>query len=240
MNKLDVYNFSASINCRFTDVAGYYVNCNEFSYSFHSGAYALTGDIGDGGWAFAYALCPMNKEESNVDETRLLLHWNGTQIMLHDVEKMSWYIGYYEREKRKIYSVKEEIEEALSKNSLGYTAKEIKEMFFLTEARFDRPLDAVGIEVWKASMAIGFSQNKKIFCFPYMGINMVYSHSEQFKCLFKMLKSLDIIVLMPILSTHLLPDVFDKDVNVRQLFFNGLSPDEREQLDNNPPYIKPF
>ena len=243
MNIFDVKNFCASVNCEYNYIKGFYLSCNEFSYSFKSGAYALTGDIYDGSWAFAYSLCPMKKEHWTIDQERVSLCWNGKKVTFQEIEKMTWYVGYYENKKNifiKNHSVREKIEKAISKNNLKYTSNEIREMFLLSDIRFDRPLNAVGIEMMRASMAIGFCQNKNIFCFPYMGIGVLYDKLDQFKYLFEILKAFDKIVLLPVLSTHLLPSVFDEEVNINQLFFDGLSPENKEYLQKNSIYIKPF
>jgi hypothetical protein len=69
-------------------------------------------------------------------------------------------------------------------------------MFDLSEDRFERRLDRVGIEIWRISIAIGFAENRKIFCFPWLNMHSV-SYIESYIKYIEILKKHGAIVLAP-------------------------------------------
>lgn len=60
------------------------------------------------------------------------------------------------------------IEKALAISGLPYSVSQIKELFHLSDGRFDRDFRYVSGEIWLMSMAIGFAMGKDLFCFPWL------------------------------------------------------------------------
>ena len=65
------------------------------------------------------------------------------------------------------YKVKKAISAAIRKNKLDATLAEIQERFCLTPEREDRRLFQLSGERWRASAALGYAENKRIFYAPY-------------------------------------------------------------------------
>lgn len=138
-----------------------------FSYEFRAGkVYGLVSDFGCGSWALAS--CIGGRASKDCEGSVLL---DNSEIPPSDLLKYSCFV--YENESSDTPACEEStirtsINRALNISGLPYTVEEIKEMFHLTDARIDRPLDCISGEKWLASMAIGFASGKKIFVYPWL------------------------------------------------------------------------
>ncbi len=93
---------------------------------------------------------------------------------------------------------KECIEIALSLSSQPYSVQQIKELFCLSDERFERSMDSVSGEIWLISMAVNFALGKEIFCYPWLNmidINRFETANEL--GIIDLLKSTGKIVLVP-------------------------------------------
>ena len=64
-------------------------------------------------------------------------------------------------------SVKQAVEQGIKRNSLPYSAEDIRVLFKIDKDRYERSLSGVGNEIFKAMGAIGVAEDKDIFCFPW-------------------------------------------------------------------------
>lgn len=155
---------------------------SDFSHTFESGKiYGLISGMGQGNWAISYLLSgkePLNQLELNKSSIKL----NGQLANQRMLQGISCYVGeglteepyrnlrsYPNLLKRRIMgikTVKEQIISGLERSKSHYSYSDIKEMFDLTE-REDLAIQFQSGERWRASMAIGFSHNKKLFCCPW-------------------------------------------------------------------------
>ena len=67
-----------------------------------------------------------------------------------------------------LLTAKECIEKALYISGLDYSTAEIKDIFSLSDQRFERPLEYVSGEIWQISTAVNFALGKDIFCYPWL------------------------------------------------------------------------
>ncbi len=123
------------------------------------------------------------------------MSWNGNHIQRKDLECVSWNLepaceSYRKNIVKKLsasalnlqktsffvsmvtvfaisYKVKKAISAAIRKNKLDATLAEIQERFCLTPEREDRRLFQLSGERWRASAALGYAENKRIFYAPY-------------------------------------------------------------------------
>ena len=91
-------------------------------------------------------------------------------------------------------SAKQCIEEALKLSGQPYSVDDVKRLFGLSDERFERNLDNVGIEINRISVAINFALGKDIFCYPWLNEHDV----ESISChIINVLKANEKIVLIP-------------------------------------------
>lgn len=136
------------------------------SLEFESGKiYALISEHGEGCMYLSYLLGG-RVNLNNCIKDGLKIYINSKEALQSDLSSISWNLEPAE-EKYKNYIVKKSIEKALVKNNLTETFSEIQKKFILTEARENRKLRYLSSERWRASAALGYAENKKIFFAPY-------------------------------------------------------------------------
>lgn len=220
MNTFIVNKFSAAVNCKFEFVGEIYGICNDFSYTFHDGVYALSGEITDGGWTFSYALTDIKKNILFYDQAEYF--FNNSRLTLQEIQKLTHYVGYIPKRtfpnKWVNQSIHKYIKEGIIKNKLKYTPSQIRDMFYISESRFEREQLYSGIQTFLTSAAVGFVNSKKIFCFPWLNKKFILDYHDLFKQMFSVLKSNECIVLVPITEISNIEDMFDQEVNIYRNF----------------------
>lgn len=84
--------------------------------------------------------------------------------------------------------MKKSIDKALCEGCRGESFDKIAEKFLLTKPRYDRKLIQLSGERWKASAALGYAKEKKIFYTPYETSEFYYNMLQ--KGLLEVLKNL--------------------------------------------------
>lgn len=128
--------------------------------------YGLLSEFAGGAWAFSWSV---GGRANRYREGRMLL--NGQPVTDGEMAARACFVGELPEKHllRCCYpTVRRRIERALKRSGLPYTAEQIKDMFALTDARFDRRIDRTSGESWLISQAVGFAQGKEIFCWPWM------------------------------------------------------------------------
>lgn len=136
---------------------------------FSSGkSYGIIGECGSGGWGLSYVLsgrdtCPKQK-----------IFTNEKEISQEDLKRIGWYVGdgiernsVFNREK----SIKKQLQLGVKQNK--HCVEEIVNKFNLSHDRLNQRLSELSWEKWRASIAIGYAHNKKIFCFPWLNTAQV-------------------------------------------------------------------
>ncbi|MDD4414256.1 MAG: hypothetical protein PHR14_06880 [Oscillospiraceae bacterium] len=218
MNELSVYNFSSFAICRFCDRV-FPSHTPEFTYTFKPGVYALTGQIDNGGWAFTYSLTPLNEDDICIYNSPKYLY-DGKNVSIDYIRSISYYLGHYTNNQS--VSAKKQLEVLVNSGTVQTSLNEIKDMFGLTEERFDRPLNMTGNEIWRITAAIGLAQGKKIFCYPWMTNNqlkpLVYATQKLADVFFKN----NCILFLPVENSSLVGDFVNDIIDLSQpQVFNG-------------------
>lgn len=181
----------------------------EGNYCFKSGEiYGLVGAVNSFGTAISYLMTGW----SNLYNNKIMI--DKKVISQKELQFLSCYV------QRSPYhtipgllSVREEINKGIKK--IGKSAEEIIRKFSLTENRLDRKLVYTGNESWRASLAIGYAYDKKIFCFPYVDkicdeelqrINLTY--------FIEMLKKDNCIIIIPTYDNSKILDIADKKIEL--------------------------
>ncbi|MCR5737708.1 MAG: hypothetical protein K6G64_08675 [Eubacterium sp.] len=166
------------INNPFGDIYSDYISRNSFEF-FKGKSYGIVCEYGSGGEALSLLLSgeiSMQLEKSFIDEK--------------EVQKIDsgWYVG------KKIMSkgvIKREISKekafkiAIDEYNKFHDINEIVSMFNLLPNKLEYGFsNNCEWERWRASLALGYACNKKIFCFPWMNTMIFYDcmyNSQVFK-----------------------------------------------------------
>lgn len=167
-----------------------------FDYEFESGVYLIQGECATGGWALSTILSGRDKNFEGK------IFFNNTEISCREMQQHSCYVGDDSGLKKNFglvsMTIQEQIKYGISKGlSFSDNIEQIKKMFGLSEERFNRCIKHVSGERWRASMAIGYSLGKKIYCFPWINSEFIISHEENLKLCFDTLKSIGAIIIVP-------------------------------------------
>ena len=138
------------------------------NYEFKPGnVYGLISDFGCGSWGLS--TCIGGRFTTNHSGKILL---NKNEITSDELKKYGCFVCEKNYEilniKDNFSSPRECIEKALSFTMQPYSSKQIKEMFSLSNERFERPLSYASGEIWLISIAINFALGKQIFCYPWL------------------------------------------------------------------------
>ncbi len=125
------------------------------------------------------------------------------EIGASTIEKLGWYLGkvLYSRGliKREL-SFRQALEMAMKEQHYYEKVDDIVKEFHLTPSRLDYSLSQnCEWERWRMSMAIGYANNKKIYCFPWMNTLEFYDclyNSSVFR-FFKKLTREGAIIILP-------------------------------------------
>lgn len=214
MNSLKIINYSAFAICRFRDNMIYPSRTPQFSYTFKPGAYALIGQIDNGGWAFAYSLAAKSKKDLVIEDSATFAV-NGQSASLDQVRSLAHYVGHYKtRETRfRHLTAKSMLEKAMRKGQPAFSMEQLKEMLGITEERYRRPLPYTGNEAWRITAAEGLALGKQIFCYPWMSNQYFKSYAYLSERLADICVQNNCILLMPLENEkavkHFVNDVID-------------------------------
>ena len=174
------------------DMVGNIINaCDDFSYSFTSGVYFLTGEIDIGAWSFAYSLTN-DAKKIPVNYSSIVL--NGNSVDITELRKQSFHVGQYKIYGKKTF--KYVIEKALKTSKSNCTYNELlKKYDFYFEGAEEWRMNCVRHKIWYISPLVGLALKKKIFVFPWLS-KKVYL-SDFFQRAYDLLINEDVIVLVP-------------------------------------------
>lgn len=159
--------------------------------------YGIICEHGAGGESIARLLSnttPLKGEKVFVDDV---------EIGASTIEKLGWYLGkvLYSRGliKREL-SFRQALEMAMKEQHYYEKVDDIVKEFHLTPSRLDYSLSQnCEWERWRMSMAIGYANNKKSYCFPWMNTLEFYDclyNSSVFR-FFKKLTREGAIIILP-------------------------------------------
>ncbi len=219
--KLHVRDFSCWAICKYYEQS-YPSHSPKFSYIFHPGIYALTGQIINGGWAFTYALSTGRRN------TRKLVIYNNPEYYIDDrpvdmetLRGITCTLGYYRPRWFAKLGVRDEsgehrLKKALKKHKPIHTYEELVDKLGLSDCRLTRPIDRTSGERWRITAAIGLAENKKIFCFPWMTNSEFKTLTYAASKMGDLIAANGGILLIPIENSELVRDFVDDVVDLSQ------------------------
>ena len=172
---------------------------NYLCYSFSRGINKLIGEIDSGNWAISYLLSMYkHRPEDFILFEQPKVAINNKCVSLNELSEFSCYMDELDPLFSTTSSVKEHIIQGLDYSKLGCSYDDVKNLFYIDSERFERPIDCVGNEIFKAMAAIGFSYKKEIFCFPWLSNRRFESYHENLTTLLQILESLEKTVIIPV------------------------------------------
>ena len=138
------------------------------TYSFEKGnAYGLVSDFGCGSWGVVTCLTGRGCLSYSGE-----IYLNQNMVHIFDLQKYSCIIPEKTfdnvNSQQELLTPKMCIKRALSLSGENYSIEEIKKIFCLSDARFNRSIDYSSGEIWLISLAVNFALGKDLFCYPWL------------------------------------------------------------------------
>lgn len=171
---------------------------SEGTYIFEAGKiYGVVCEHGGGGESVSLLL---SDNASLINER---VYVDDVEVRATEIEKYGWYVGktlYSKGFVKKELSAKKALEYAIEKYHRYENVEDIARDFHLALDKLHYGLSKnCEWEKWRASIAIGYASNKKIYCFPWMDTMTFYDclyNSSVFR-FFKKLMSEGAIIILP-------------------------------------------
>ncbi len=167
MKSIRVENFAGLAECS-TDTFSSVESFPPVNYEFLSGkTYGIISDFGCGGWGLANAITGNGRWEtqSKVYIDKRLSTKEELKLLSGNILDPIWYNFFDDKSKCTVHNC---IEYALFAGHQKYTHSEIKDIFCLSNARYNRTMDFVSGEIWSISLAILFALGKHIIAYPWL------------------------------------------------------------------------
>lgn len=166
------------------------------NFEFHSGKlYGIIGEFGDGGAALSCGIT------GNTDFFKGEVFIDDKEVSIEHVIKSSWYVGLDLNKTKRLFrgkqTIREQIEYGVRNIVQDFDSSTIQNIFSISNERINRSIEFVGNERWKASVAIGYSNGKKVFCYPWMNSKDIERFKEQLSKAVGFLLNLGCIVIVP-------------------------------------------
>ena len=164
---------------------------------FDVGVNILQGSVDSAAWAISYVLSMYNSKSEE-----FVLHAENSDIdmQIENIKKIvskACYLDPICQLYSKTETVEKIVEKALKKQNSDISSKEICELFHIYEGRFQRPLNAVGNELFRCMAAIGYANGRDVFCFPWISKKLVTYYIRNILDVLEILCNLNKIVLFP-------------------------------------------
>lgn len=204
-----------------------------FSYTFTGGkTYGIVGEFGDGAWSLAHLLSGLTSLVNHGSpSSKSSITFNGNSVNPKYLKNISCFLksGVFE-EKRKIVlgerTVRQQIIRGLSRSKISYSLQDIVEYFELSHERLDQPLSHYSGEGYRASLAIGFAYDKKVFICPWFEpSNLHYVGSTQFQKYFDRVKQNGAMIIMATNKMHWAKKLVNEIVYLENPYAHLLPPE---------------
>lgn len=142
-------------------------DCKNFNYVFEKGkAYGIIGECGSGGWGLSYNL--VGKKNYNKGYIKV----NDKTVGLEELKQISCYVCESMVNNSlpfKNKSILKQLKDGVKTNkSSNLCVEDVIKTFNLSKDRLHLKVEELSWERWRASIAIGYSYGRKLFCFPWV------------------------------------------------------------------------
>lgn len=166
---------------------------------FVPGLNKLEGEVDSGKWAFSYMISMYHvRKKDFVLYEKPIVTVNGEMADTKKLYKISCYLDliYPLYSSRK--SIRKQVEKGLARSGLCYSSDEIRDLFKIDRERFEKTPGCVGNERFKAMAAIGFANNKEVFCFPWLSDRRYKNFHGNISGLIETLENLGKVIILPV------------------------------------------
>lgn len=212
IKQIEMENVSGGFDCGLENYGCMRDTLGHFTFKFEPGVYLIEGEGATGGWALSTILSGKDR----TFEGKIL--FNNQEVTYREIVQNSCYVGEDSGLKKRFglvpMTVQEQIRYGISKGlSFNNDIEQIRKMFGISEERFNRSMKYVSGERWRASMAIGYSFGKSIYCFPWINSKFIISREENLKICFDSLRAIDAIIIIPTTNSYVIERI-TKDYKV--------------------------
>lgn len=184
----------------------------DFNHEFASGrAYHILSDNSDNSWALCWimgGILAPQKGKIYVDDTTY-------DLSAH--RKDFWLVQYDEVKRFGLFSqsVQQQIQHGIKHYPGNFTEEDYIKYFQLSESRYHRTILQQSSEILRASCAIGFANQKHIFCFPDLEERIIQEYGELwFFELIQLLKNANKILLLQFPSSVNMAGICDEIISL--------------------------
>jgi len=212
MSILSVQNLSFDKYLKYYLIGKIRENIHIFNYNFEFGKiYCINSNLGDGGWGISWAISGQFKL------TKGQIKLDNKILSFKELQKLSWGVGldgeafsFFENK-----TTRNLINKGLTRNDNFTTVEQIAKNFMLTNERLDNNFKFLSGERWRASIAIGFANKKKIYCFPWIKPEILIMYKDLwFKNILEYLKKENYLIIIPTINRDIIKDMFDEAINL--------------------------
>ena len=188
------------IYCKSKFYSAHVVMDGRREYEFCAGVNKLYGEIDSDIWGVSYLLSMYKNSKKRdmviLENSHLIV--NEKNMPLQEILKYSCYMD----EEYSLFASKKTIrklvEQGIKENRMTETADDVRSLFHIDEDRFERPISGVGNELFRVMAAIGYCNNKQIYCFPWLSKKRFEQYHKNITDVLEILESLDMIAIVPI------------------------------------------
>lgn len=197
MNSVCIKDFSGYIQCK-SSFGEHMITCSGINCIFDPGITLLQGDIDSGNWAISYTIS-MYKQKSR----RFILFPESSLTLdsaINDLKTLTLNACYLDSSHVLFSSHKtihKLVEKGLKSHKDCRNSSQIRDLFNISADRFERPLCEVGNEKFRCMAAIGYANQKRIYCFPWLSKKSVEYYGRNIMDVLETLNSLKEFVVIP-------------------------------------------
>ncbi|MBE6713617.1 MAG: hypothetical protein E7580_08960 [Ruminococcaceae bacterium] len=187
------------VHCRSNFYSAHDLFPGDSAFVFSGGVNRLVGEIDSGNWAVSYLLSMYQyrpKDFVLFDRPEVVI--DHKVVLLKELSKHTCYMDQLDPLFSGHASVKKLVIQGLKHSNLNYSSDDIRNLFCIDNERFERPLSGVGNEIFKAMAAIGLSNEKEIFCFPWMSVMRFDGYHKSLTFALEKLSELEKIIILPV------------------------------------------
>lgn len=206
---IELINVSGGGDCILSNYGSMRDVISPIDYKLKPGIYIFEGECATGGWALSTLLTGQNKLSSGS------ISINDRELQQIQLQRIGCYVGQEPKIKKWFgtteMTVSEQIFYGVS-HGLSYSNSVlyIKNIFHLSDERFNRKWKYISGERWRASIAVGYAMGKSIYCFPWMNSNTVVKLNSILLDCIPPLIDVGAIILMPTTDYQRVSNVFEK------------------------------
>lgn len=172
MEKIKLITKNRFTTCKnpFDEISLDYINNNTFIFE-KGRIYGIVCEHGGGGEFISSIL------SSRIECLQEKIYIDNREVSFYDIQKISWYVGdsvYSKGRIKREISVRKALDYSIKKHQRYKNINEIINEFHLTPGRLNYSISKYSWERWRASLAIGYASNRKVYCFPWMNTLLFY------------------------------------------------------------------